>query len=393
MTETPATLTARPGPVRRAERALAPDLARGAMLLFIALANAANCAFAGQPGIDGTPHGAQRVLNFLLTTFVDSRAYPVFAVMFGYSLVQLARRQQASGNDERRVLLRRNAWLVAFGLAHATVLYFGDFLGAYGIVGIVATLVLLRRGDRFHRIVLWLWGIQTGYAALLALSALGGSAGTATIVNSPNPSLAAASYGQSLLDRLAEWPVHTASVLPFIVIVWLGIWAARRRILDDPAQHLTLLRWVAVVGLGISVLGALPYALVSAGVLHLDADTVASVAWLHAVTGEYGGPGYVALFGWLAARWTSGRPNPPTVNAVAALGRRSLTGYLFQSVAWVALFSRWAFDLGGSTYVAALAGVSVWAVSVAAATAMEARGYRGPAETLLRHLAYRGRTA
>src|ERR1700754_620922 len=132
------------GPVRRRERALAPDLIRGAMLLFIALANAANFAFAGQPGLDGTPHGLQRAVNFLMTTLVDSRAYPVFAVMFGYGLVQLARRHQAAG----RILLRRNIALIGFGLAHATLLYFGDFLGAYGIVGILATLLLLRRGDR-----------------------------------------------------------------------------------------------------------------------------------------------------------------------------------------------------------------------------------------------------
>jgi uncharacterized membrane protein YeiB len=171
------TLTATPrprGPVRRVERALAPDLARGAMLLFIALANAANCAFAGQPGIDGTPHGAQRVVNLLMITLVDSRAYPVFAVMFGYSLVQLAARQRAAGNDERRVLLRRNTGLIVLGFAHATLLYFGDFLGAYGVVGVVATLVLLRRGDRFHRLVLWLWGLQTVEAVVLAAWALGG---------------------------------------------------------------------------------------------------------------------------------------------------------------------------------------------------------------------------
>ena len=36
------------GPVRSTERALAPDLARGAMLLFIAIANCAGVVFAGE---------------------------------------------------------------------------------------------------------------------------------------------------------------------------------------------------------------------------------------------------------------------------------------------------------------------------------------------------------
>jgi uncharacterized protein len=377
------------GPVTRPERALAPDLARGAMLLFIALANAANFAFAGQPGLDPTPHGPQRVVNFLLATFVDARAYPVFAVMFGYGLVQIARRQQAAGVDERRVLLRRNAFLVVFGMFHATLLYFGDFLGAYGIVGIIATLVLLRRGDRFHRVVLWLWGIQMVYVGFLAVTAVTGiTSGDATAGNVTNPSLAADSYARSLADRLAEWPVHTSTVLPFIFIVWLGIWAARRRILENPAAHTVLLRRVAVVGLGITVLGALPYAMVTAGVLHVSADTVDSLTMLQQASGGYGGPGYVALFGLLAVRLADGRRRP-IVDAVAALGRRSLTGYLLQSVAWITLFSAWALDLGGSTYVAAAAAIAVWTASVAASAAMERARYRGPAETLLRRLTYR----
>jgi uncharacterized membrane protein YeiB len=372
------------GPVRRSERALAPDLTRGFMLLFIALANAANFAFAGQPGLDGTPHGPQRVINFLMTTLIDSRAYPVFAVMFGYGLVQLANRQGTAG---RRILLRRNAALIVFGFVHATLLYFGDFLGAYGIVGLIATLLLLRRGDRFHRVVLWLWGFQTVYAAVLAVIALATvHSGDATIVNSPNPSLAAHSYAASMLDRLAEWPMHTATVIPFIVIVWLGIWAARRRLLEEPGRHLPLLRGVAIGGLGISILGSLPYALVSAGVLHLDAGSVDAMYRVHAVTGEYGGPGYVALFALLAHRLGS---SGARFSGIVALGQRSMSGYLFQSVAWVALFSPWALDLGGNTYLAVLAAVAVWLVSLTVARRMSERGYRGPAETLLRRIAYR----
>jgi len=377
------------GPVRHQERALAPDLTRGFMLLFIALANAANFAFAGQPGLDGTPHGFQRVVNFLMTTLVDSRAYPVFAVMFGYGLVQLTRRHRAAGVDERRILLRRNAALIVFGFAHATLLYFGDFLGAYGIVGIVATLLLLRRGDRFHRVVLWLWGLQTVYAVVLAVVAVTTAhAGHATIVNSPNPSLAASSYLESLADRLAEWPVHTATVLPFLVIVWLGIWAARRRLLEEPGRHLTLLRRTAVVALGISIVGSLPYALVAAGVLHLDAGTVDAMYRVHAVTGEYGGPGYVALFALIAYRLAG---NTERVAPIVALGQRSLSGYLFQSVCWVLLFSPWALHLEG-TRAAAVAAIAVWVLSLGIAQRMSERGYRGPAETLLRRITYRPAT-
>ncbi|GAA4166602.1 DUF418 domain-containing protein [Phytohabitans flavus] len=372
----------------RAYRALAPDLARGGMLLFIALANAANFAFAGQPGLDGAPYGFQRVINFFLVAFVDSRAYPVFALMFGYGLVQLARRSDAAGTATRRILLRRNAWLVGFGAAHATLLYYGDFLGAYGIVGILATLLLLRRGDRFHSAVLWLWGLQLASVAVLAgRLVVDAKGGDAAVTNSPNPSLAATSYGNSVVDRLAEWPAHTAAVLPFIVVVWLGMWSGRRRILEDPAAHRVLLRCVAAGGLAVAFLGGLPYALVAAGAIHVDTATLEATAYLHSASGMSGGPGYVALFGLLALRFPKGR-QLSSVEAVAALGRRSLSGYLLQSVAWTALFVPFTLDLGGSTYTAFAAAVAVWIVSVLAAGALEARGQRGPAEWLLRRLTY-----
>ncbi|MEV0285539.1 DUF418 domain-containing protein [Kribbella sp. NPDC050820] len=382
------------GPVTGRERALAPDLIRGAMLLLIGLANSANFAFAGQPGVESFPHGFERVLNFLKLTFVDARAYPVFAVMFGYGLVQLARRQRSAGattSAVRRILVKRNGWLIAFGLVHATLLYFGDFLGAYGIVGIICTLVLLNRGDKFHRIVLGIWIFEilyvlfTGFQAVVAV--LNSSGPAAPLTNSPNPSLAATSYGASIVDRLHEYPMHTASVIGFLIVAWLGIWAARKQILENPAAHRTLLRGVAFTGLGITVVGGLPLALVGAGWLHVDAAAVDSLSYLSHVSGMFGGPGYVALFGLLVARLN--RVTLPVL-AISALGQRSLSGYLFQSVSWLVLLAPFTLDLdlGSTAYTAALIAIAVWLVSAAGAYAMSRRTYRGPAESLLRRLVY-----
>ncbi|MEV5962419.1 DUF418 domain-containing protein [Kribbella sp. NPDC051952] len=382
------------GPVRSKERALAPDLIRGAMLLLIGLANSANFAFAGQPGVESAPHGLERVLNFVKLTFVDARAYPVFAVMFGYSLVQLARRQRSAGATPgavRRVLLKRNAWLIAFGLVHATLLYFGDFLGAYGIVGIVCTLLLINRSDKFHRIIVGIWVIEalyvlaTGAKAVVAL--LNSSGPAHPLVNEPNPSLAATSYGASLIDRLQEYPLHTATVLGFIMVVWLGIWAARKQILENPAAHRKLLSWVAAVGMGITVLGGLPLALVGAGWMHVDESAVDSVNYLSHVSGMFGGPGYIALFALLVSRIT--KLSLP-VRAVSALGQRSLSGYLFQSVSWMVLLAPFTLHLrfGSTAYTAFFCAIGVWVVSVIGAYVMSKRSYRGPAETLLRRLVY-----
>jgi len=396
------TATDHRGPVTGAERALAPDLIRGGMLLLIGLANAANYAFAGQPGLNGSPHGLERILNFLKLTLVDARAYPVFAVMFGYGLVQLARRQRNSGTTAsgvRKILLKRNAWLVAFGLAHATFLYFGDFLGAYGIVGIICTLVLLNRGDRFHKVVLWIWGAQVVYvivtAGMAVFATLTSSGPAHTMANKPNASLAATDYSSSLIHRLQEYPTHTATVLGFTVIVWLGIWAARKQLLENPQAHKALLTRVAAVCMSITVIGGLPLALVAAGWLHVDKAAVDSMTFLHNLSGQFGGPGYIALFALLVGKLTANRRPAELgvpVQAITALGQRSMSGYLFQSVSWLLLLAPFTLNLGdrlGSTgFTAAAVAVLVWTVSVVAAYQMKKSSYRGPAETLLRKLTY-----
>jgi uncharacterized protein len=390
------------GPVTGRERALAPDLIRGAMLLLIALANAANVAFAGSPGVNGTPHGLERVFNLLKLTLVDARAYPVFGVMFGYGLVQLARRQRNSGASVgvvRSILLKRHLWMIGFGLVHATLLYFGDFLGAYGIIGVVCTLVLLNRGDKFHRIILGIWALQLVYAlgtGVLALTAALNSSGpAATITNSPNPSLAADSWGSALVDRLHEYPAHTAFVTGLIVVVWLGMWAARRQILEHPQEHKTLLNRVAVVCLGVTVLGGLPLGLVGAGWLHVDHDAVSTFKFLAQISGQFGGPGYVALFGLIVAKLLKARRADQLgtpLTAISALGQRSMSGYLFQSICWTLLLASYgphlAKHLGNPALAAAVCALAVWTISVIAAYLMKRRNYRGPAETLLRRLVY-----
>jgi uncharacterized protein len=399
------------GPVRRAERALAPDLARGAMLLIIALANVAGVVFAGEPGLDPTPEGSDRGLTFLLFDLVHARGYPVFAVMFGYGIVQLARRQDACGATPRQVravLLRRNTWLVVFGFAHAALLYYGDFLAAYGIVGIVMTLVLLRRGDRFHRIPLVIWAasaVQVLVIGALVVAGIGAASGSAPLPAKHVDSLAAPGYLASMLDRLAEWPAHTLAVLPFIVITWLGMWAARRRILEEPARHKILLAWTAVLGLGVAVAGGIPAALLGAGWLHVDERTAGLALMLHGASGMFAGPGYVALFGLIAMRVArrnpasdrpgqrSQAPRPGAVaGALAALGRRSLSGYLFQSVAWLILLAPFTLALGGRfgspTAAGVLIAVLVWLVSVLIAGMLDKRGQAGPAEAVLRRLTY-----
>lgn len=85
-------------------RLLAPDLARGSMLLLILLSDTTFFLYTGDytwsveyPGPAGP---ADTVTQFLMTALLDVRVYPLFALLFGYGIVQIFTRRQGAGASE-----------------------------------------------------------------------------------------------------------------------------------------------------------------------------------------------------------------------------------------------------------------------------------------------------
>ena len=113
-------------------------------------------------------------------------------------------------------------------------------------------------------------------------------------------------------------------------------------------------------------------------------------------SGLLGGLGYVALFGLLGHRMAVRRaaPGPLTVG-VTAVGKRSLSCYLAQSVVCAPLLAAWGLGLGGwfGSAQVALFAIGVWLLTLVLAYAQERAGQRGPAEVLLRRLVYGARPA
>ena len=363
----------------RTRRALAPDLARGVMLLLIALAHAHMYLSGHETGfrsyaIDGGP------LDLLVTgvqvTLVDGRAMPMFAALFGYGFVQIAARQEG---DARRVLRRRSAWLLVFGCAHALLLFFGDILAAYGLLGL-ALAGVLRWRDRSLLVFAGLWLVVHGAVITLGglrIAEFGGASGMT----------AAADPVSALVDRVALWSGLTPFfVVELVVPFVLGVWAARRRLLIEPQEHRKALRAIAFSGISVAVLGGLPLALVDTGVWNGGPEVVLYV--LHGLSGVAGGLGYAALMGLIVTR--VGEPGP-VITAFAACGQRSLTCYLLQSVVFVAVFVPYAGGLGTQVGTAAASGIAVltWLATVVFAEVLRRNNVQGPAETLLRNLTYR----
>ncbi|MEU6246024.1 DUF418 domain-containing protein [Glycomyces sp. NPDC047010] len=382
----PAVHTATPA----AQRSLAPDLARGTMLLLIALAHAHMFIGHDQTGFRGYAVDAaplERLLTGVQVLLVDGRALPMFAALFGYGLVRLVDRQTRKGAtwpQTRRIVRRRSAWLLVFGFAHALLLFFGDILAAYGFVGLLFTGMLVARDRTLLKIAALTSLAHIAVLVLLGLSAESADHRTEQPTTIADP-LAA------LAMRLMTWSALTptfylVSILPAFAI---GIWAARRRVLDEPGRHRGLLTRTALWGTAISLVGGTPLMLAETGLWDPHTPAAVSAYALHSVTGIAAGLAYAALIGLIADRRSAGTPGA-IPRALAACGQRSLTCYVLQSVAFVALFSPQGAGLGTELTDAAASAiaVAVWAATVALAAAMARNGRRGPLETLLRRLTY-----
>lgn len=401
-------------PPASSRRSLAPDLARGMMLLLIACANSIWYLW-GHKGSLVSAHptdgsGLDKALQAVMAVAVDARIYPMFALLFGYGMVQLARSRAGRGLPPaaiRHELFRRHWLLVLFGFGHALLLFAGDVLGAYGLTGLVMVALFFDRADRTLRTWLIVFGclIVAGGMGSVAIGALlwwvlVQDPNLAAVVGSDLMGLTLAdavsghsNYFVAMLWRAGVWLMSTPSAMLTLVVpamVLLGWMAARRGILEHPERHRGLLRRVAVIGIAVGWLGGVPSALQHLGLLEPPEAVSWALLSLSASTGPFAGVGYAASFALIAAH----RPQPgPVAGVIAALGRRSLSGYLWQSIVMAPLLAAWGFGVGARVGVAGVLAIAfgVWLVSVLIAAQLDARGKPGPFDALLRRLVARPR--
>lgn len=386
----------RAAPIARTERSLAPDIARGAMLLFIALANVPLYLW-GRP-LDTYGHIADgtvidRALRVAEQLLVADRSRPMFAILYGFGIAVMASNLARRGFTPagvRRVLARRSVALIGLGLLHALLLFFGDILSAYGATGLVA-LALVHRSDRALRGWLWVTGTYVLLVQVPVLALL-----VSGVIPFAGPPPGEPLYGDTYLEHMVMGLTGaTAQVgmalllLTFVPLVAGGVLLQRHGWVTRPADHLPQLRRTFAVAMTVNVLSSTPVALLALGVWHPDTLGRAVALYLTIAGGMVGGLAYVCGFALLANRWVvRGRRGLP--GALAALGERSLTGYLAQSFLMAPLLAAWGLGLGeGLGYAGAFAvATAAWAVTLLGAVALDRAGRRGPFDALLRSITY-----
>lgn len=390
----------------------APDVARGFMLLLIAVANVPIwLRFFPEAPETSTADDWWVLIRGLL---VDHRAYPLFSILFGFGLMtmiirrtrnhvgartaelaskmpdlpQETREQWIAGfeaeaaDDARRLVRRRGYWMLLFGLIHGLV-FFGDIIGTYAVVAIVFAGVIARKNFKAMAIIsavqialmlVYMVGAQMLAQSFSAFTDASGAGSLNTILHWYFP---LASFGQWLIGTIVT-PIF-ATVVP---CAFLGAWIATSDLMKSPEKHRGLLIGLGIGGLLLTSLLGAPQALYHA---HMLSTWIPGAAAVHELSGVFGAIGWLSLLALFAG------PARESLSGVrlflSAIGKRSMTAYIGQTILFALVFA--VMGLSGVRGVPPLQGLAiglaVWAVLAVFCRLLEARGYkRGPLEVLLR---------
>ena len=391
-----------------------PDVARGFMLLLIALANVPTWVYLARSSTSPADT-IDTAWLWVRTLFIDQRSYPLFAMLFGFGLMTMINRRIASGTqsylqslpgveagreptsqeeswareratvDARRLVRRRGAWMILFGAAHA-MLFDSDVIGLYGLVAVVfAGWVAHKHWKRAAVVsaVIVVANVVVTFIVGSLMVSQGTTSSTAMREETDGSTVTLLSYISDGLTSWAGGTVRGALLSMVVPAMFLGARLADTDLIAHPERHRRLLTVVGLGGLGLGAVGGIAIAVRATGgplvVWAVSFDRVA---------------GLVGACGWLAllALYAGGPRTDGRLTGLRKLasnvGRRSMTAYLSQSFLFAAVFLALPALTGielhlGEARAAGIA-VAVWLVTLALCAVLERGGHAGPFETLLR---------
>ena len=391
---------ANPAPAR--DRIMVLDVLRGVAVGGILLAN--TFVFFGlflippERAAAFSTHSLDRVVEFVEHVLVEGKFYSIFSLLFGIGFgLQLARGGDASVSRFRR----RLRVLLLIGAVHALLIWAGDILLLYALLGF--SMPWFAKKDA-RSLLRWTVGLLATPAILYIVAVI---AWRLAGLTPPPPGPARPELPPEMFERLeamgtgglvdalignliffvGRWvdlfmSVRFPKVLGMFV---LGLWTVRQGITTDLQAHLPLLRrWRAAgwtIGLAANVIAALAF--------------LRSPYWPPSPGGLLGvfaqAIGFPLLALGYACTIAIALPRMPHVLGLAGpVGRMALTNYLMHSIVCVTL--AYGFGLGwwwqiGAATTWVVAGTIV-ALQIPLSRWWLASFQYGPAEWLWRRLTY-----
>ena len=375
-------------------RLLVPDVARGMALLGIALANITTAWIMNDgDGPDayfgGVETLADKIYVVFAAMFIHVRGLPMFSTLLGFGVGLIAMSLWRRGFPLRRaraVIAKRYGFLALFGALHCLFLFMGDIMMLYGAIGILLALLLPVTDKTLMRVAYALFGLQVLAGIGIGVAAVFIDTSNFNIGGVPSPESYLGLVGEQALALLAHavsFPFTGVIALPVMLVGF--VWARRGTLAGGHQRELwawTLLALAIILFLG------LPWGLATIGVL--DPALAEPLNAANSCIGMLTGPGIVAAATLALEPLQRRGARPWFLWPLIALGKRSMTGYVLQSVFFLALVYPFTLNIGPELSAAGQAALAagVWLATLLIACALEAAGKPGPFEWVHRRLSY-----
>jgi uncharacterized protein len=383
-------------PLPRQQRIGAVDVLRGFALLGVVVVNTQS--FAGHlPPPPGTL--VDQVAAWLVAWLLTAKSYSLFSLLFGLGFAIQMERAEARGQDFGPFFRRRCLILFLIGVANAVLLFEGDILTLYAILGMV---LLLFRRSAPATLVGWAVGLLSLAVAINLLGALAftsapqtaGGAGAADAGAAAREvvyrtgsylEVVQARLGPALNQAVGQLVLGFPNVFAMFL---LGLALGRVRAFAAIDEHVplfrSLCRWGLLLGLPLNALSATLTTQIGAG-------GEGPAFWLGEAVQAAGAPllmlGYLGSIVLLLRR---GGAAGAVLGRLAPMGQISLTCYLGSSLLLNLVYYGFGLGLYGRTGVAGdlLVGLVVYALLLVFSTLYVPAFRYGPAEWLWRSLTY-----
>ena len=414
-------------PVRESDRILSLDVLRGFALLGILLLNIVGMGMHSasyfSPDLDPTDGIGELPINLAVWATIDvlfeGAMRALFSMLFGASIVLLATGPSARG---AAMFYRRNAWLLAFGLVDAYILFWtGDILVTYALAGFV--LFRFRNASPRKLLIsaLVVLVLHTGFLVGFKYSLEIGQQAAIEIASNPEFSepatleMAEAWYGfksdylvpagteeVELKQRRASYPnaflfnagkatemivfaIPTILLWDALIMMLIGMALFKQSILDASKSTKFYVK-LMIIGFGTGLVINSWEVLLAARSGFQLLETYPYLHWTYHL-GRLG-----MAFGWLGlilyvcqkSYWSRAR------HALAAVGRMALSNYLMHSVFALVLFTGVGFALVGELDRWMLYPIvaTIWIIQLIVSPWWLSRFQFGPCEWLWRSLSY-----
>jgi uncharacterized protein len=360
-------------PTRAGERIVILDVLRGFAILGILMVNMqwmnapVAVSFSDVSLWNSLP---DQVAELFIRIFFEGKFYVLFSMLFGYGFWLFLQKPSDDPRVTRRVYAWRLILLFLFGVAHVVLLWPGDILLWYGLLGL---LMMLFRNVSDKGLIKWAIGLLlvpvliTVFSVLMIKLAMmfPESAGAVkqafeeqessmvAMVDKALQVYSTGSFSEIINIRLEEYAILLPAVFFFypnvLAMFLVGQYAARKGFLVDVEKHRRFFKKLIWIGILVGVPANVVH-----GILAMNIP-VNEMGWLSVLSyflASFGGPlltlGYVSAIALLF--------NKKVLDKLwlwlSPVGRMALTNYLLHSIIAVFLFHSYGLGLYGE--------VSIW---------------------------------